>query len=89
MLMTYSFLYTRLLLLRPLTLPAEFSATIGSSYHKSFDEAVVKEMTQECQETAHKLILVLHQGLGTVYRCSAWWSVYCTSESCSLGNRHI
>ncbi|EWZ36404.1 hypothetical protein FOZG_10412 [Fusarium oxysporum Fo47] len=72
------FLYTRLLLLRPLTLPAEFSATIGSSHHKSFDEAVVKEMTQECQETAHKLILVLHQGLGTVYRCSAWWSVYFT-----------
>ncbi|SCO78388.1 uncharacterized protein FRV6_02601 [Fusarium oxysporum] len=72
------FLYTRLLLLRPLTLPAEFSATIGSSHHKDFDEAVVKEMTQECQETAHKLILVLHQGLGTVYRCSAWWSVYFT-----------
>ncbi|KAL7762784.1 hypothetical protein ACKLNR_009319 [Fusarium oxysporum f. sp. zingiberi] len=72
------FLYTRLLLLRPLILPAEFSARIGSSKHKGFDEAVVKEMTQECQETAHKLILVLHQGLGTVYRCSAWWSVYFT-----------
>ncbi|KAM0081383.1 hypothetical protein ACKRZS_006466 [Fusarium odoratissimum] len=72
------FLYTRLLLLRPLTLPAEFSATIGSSHHKNLDEAVVKEMTQECQETAHKLILVLHRGLGTVYRCSAWWSVYFT-----------
>ncbi|KAH7477397.1 hypothetical protein FOMA001_g10491 [Fusarium oxysporum f. sp. matthiolae] len=72
------FLYTRLLLLRPLTLAADFSVTIGSSHHKDFDEAVVKEMTQECQETAHKLILVLHQGLGTVYRCSAWWSVYFT-----------
>ncbi|KAG5790027.1 hypothetical protein H9Q69_010921 [Fusarium xylarioides] len=67
------FLYTRLLLLRPLILPTALSAI-----SPGFDVAIVKEMAQKCQETAHELISVLHQGLGSVYRCSAWWSVYFT-----------
>ncbi|KAF4420578.1 Transcriptional activator acu-15 [Fusarium acutatum] len=72
------FLYTRLLLLRPLILPTALSPTCQRSYQKCFDMAIVKRMIQTCQETAHELIFVLHQGLGTVYRCSAWWSVYFT-----------
>ncbi|KAG6996506.1 Sorbicillinoid biosynthetic cluster transcription factor 2 [Fusarium oxysporum f. sp. conglutinans] len=77
------FLYTRLLLLRPVILslvrPArskEPNSTILDQ--NSFEGELARRMGQLCITTAHDLISVLHQDKDSVYRCSAWWTVYFT-----------
>ncbi|KAH6953982.1 fungal-specific transcription factor domain-containing protein [Ilyonectria sp. MPI-CAGE-AT-0026] len=72
------FLYARLLLLRPVILFLARSASGAKSDQNSLGGEVAGRMSQVCLDTAHELISVLHQDMGSVYRCSAWWTVYFT-----------
>ncbi|KAJ3541642.1 hypothetical protein NM208_g4515 [Fusarium decemcellulare] len=77
------FLYTRLLLLRPVILLLARSASDTESEsimpeQNSLRGEVAERMCQICLDTAHELISVLHQDMGSTYRSSAWWTVYFT-----------
>lgn len=79
------FLYTRLLLLRPVILSLfrrvpskEPDSTVRDQ--NSFEEKLAGRMGQLCLTTAYDLISVLHQDKDSIYRCEAWWTVYCTFE---------
>ncbi|EXL68066.1 hypothetical protein FOPG_15863 [Fusarium oxysporum f. sp. conglutinans race 2 54008] len=72
-------LYCRLLLLRPVILFLARSASDPTMPgQNSLGGEVAGRMYQVCLDTSHELISVLHQDMGSVYRCSAWWTVYFT-----------
>ncbi|UPK92470.1 hypothetical protein LCI18_003405 [Fusarium solani-melongenae] len=77
------FLYTRLLLLRPVILFLSRSASSRKldrtpRDQNSLGDEIAGRMRQVCLDTAHELISVLYQDMDSVYRCSAWWTVYFT-----------
>ncbi|KAL6702810.1 hypothetical protein ACN47E_000896 [Coniothyrium glycines] len=77
------FLYTRLLLLRPVVLFTVRSASSKESVSTIADQnslggELARRIGQVCRTTAHDLITVLHQNMGSVYRSSAWWTIYFT-----------
>lgn len=72
----------RLLLLRPVLLSVihrldnKPHGTKNPSPPKLEDDLALK-MCQLCLDTAHSLIALLTEGIENVYRCSAWYTVYC------------
>lgn len=80
----HRYLYTRVLLLRPLLLVAtKRRSTVDASALKptSLDADIVKSCCNLCIKTAQYLIECLHQHLDTTYRSSGWHSVYCKQAS--------
>lgn len=76
----HSYLYTRVLLLRPLLLVAtkrRSELTAATIKPTSLDAEIVKSCCNLCIKTAQYLIECLHQHLDTTYRSSGWHSVYC------------
>ncbi|KAJ4217211.1 hypothetical protein NW759_009158 [Fusarium solani] len=78
------YLYTRVLLLRPLLLlttklPSKFLSSTRST--ETVDMSLVRRFCNLCVDTAFQLIENIHHNLDTSYRSSAWHSVYFTFAS--------
>lgn len=82
LLTAYRYLYIRLLLLRPLLLSVmhrlnnKSHAMIDLSNPKFEDDLAIR-LCKLGLDTAHDLVALLSKDLSSVYRCSAWYSVYC------------
>ncbi|POR34364.1 Uncharacterized protein TPAR_05450 [Tolypocladium paradoxum] len=76
------YLYTRVLLLRPIVhlttkYPARFRAQSSTQPIGTMDDHLVKLLCNLCVQTATDLIQSIHQNLEDSYRSSAWHSIYC------------
>jgi hypothetical protein len=77
------FLYTRILLLRPLLLTgAKHNSPLNFNHHRTMDlphldSDIIGSACNLCVNTAHLLIMKLHENMETPYRLSAWHTVYC------------
>lgn len=77
-----SFLYTRVLLLRPLLLTgAKHNSPLNFNHHGPMDlphleTDIIGSACNLCVKTAHLLIMKLHENMETPYRLSAWHTVY-------------
>jgi hypothetical protein len=81
------FLYTRILLLRPLLLSgAKRNSPLITNHYRTMslpplDTDIMASACNLCVKTAHLLVERLYENLGTPYRTSAWHTVYCKCTS--------
>lgn len=80
------YLYTHVLLLRPLLLlatkfPSKFISPSSAEGFETLDTGLVKRFCTLCVTTAFRLVDAIHQNLDTSYTSSGWHSVYCTSST--------
>lgn len=80
------FLFTRLLLLRPLllsTISMRSDQTATGLDEAALGDSIVQQCCQLCLSTAYRLIDLLWENLGTLYRSSGWHTVYCMCFICA------
>lgn len=80
------FLYTRILLLRPVILATAYSSIASKNNTNASQPTLLEELSIKacslCVETAHLLISRLKNDLDSNYRSPAWHSVYCKLTAC-------
>lgn len=86
----YSFLYTRVLSLRPLLLvkacKRQNSTRDWNNPGCTLDDEVVEACIARCVNTAHSLIETIHKHLDTPYKSPGWHLVYRESRSAEISS---
>lgn len=78
------FMYTRLLLFRPVVYlstkyPSLFLSQYSVSGNDTMDDRLVKLVCESCVQSATELISAIHRNLEHSHRSSAWHAIYCES----------